>query len=59
MCFDTRNYLYAIRYDLLVFNRYINSRKSDFHEYSILCCDIKKYYIYSMKYYTFISPICM
>ena len=45
-------------YDLLVFTIGIFTRKkSDFNEYSILCCDNEKYYIYSMKYYSFFSPI--
>ena len=57
MCFDTRNYLSTIRYDLLMFTRYIYQKKSDFHEYSMLYCDNQKDYIYSMKYYTFISFI--
>ena len=57
MCFDTRNYLSSIRYDLLMFTRCICPKKTDFHEYSMLYCDNQKDYIYSMKYYTFISSI--
>ena len=57
MCFDTRNYLSTIGYDLLMFTRYIYQKKLHFHEYSMLCCDDQKDYIYSMKCYTFIYPI--
>ena len=59
MCFDTRNYLSTIRYDLLMFTRCICQKKSDFHEYSMLCCDNQKDNIDSIKYYTFISSIYM
>ena len=58
MCFHTRNYLYAIRYDIFIFTIGMFTRSiSWFHEYSMLCCDDPKDYIYSMKYDAFISPI--
>ena len=57
MCFDTRKYLSTKRYNLLMITRYIYYKESDFHEYSMLYCDNQKDYIYSMKYYTFISSI--
>ena len=59
MCFDTSNFLSTIRYDLLIFSRYIYQKKSQFHENSMLYCDSQKEYIYSMKCYTFISSIYM
>ena len=59
MCFDIRNYLSTVRYDMLVFTRYIEWKKLDFYEFRILCCDSQKDYMYSMKCYTFISSIYM
>ena len=42
-------------YDLIAFTREI----SLCHEYNRLCCENQKYYIYSLKYYTYISFIYM